>query len=569
MSYNTKDDLLEKSTQKLLSYLGTLMNYKTKIFMKVGEKAGEFKIRRDEFEASNAEYLKNLPTKLNSLSKEQRIQAILDLEQKEGIGELPRNPNYKNLLETEKEVGNILVGVNADGKRKALNFVENTSEDRKDYINSLIGAQATATAPAPETATAPAPETAIQQQANSSVGADPNTIIDAPPRRGRPPKKLSKTQIKEVADDLIILGYKNRLHELEKIEPEKVTEKDLEDMKQLEIILSYRMYKKTVDVKNPLKGEEYLTRIKKLVGKKEGTMVNPTDPLIAVAQQSNDAMKDQPPPRQIATIQAQPTAEEQKEEQEVKMPPAQPQQQQAQQQMPKSPKSPKIQPKISNILGGAKQPAPAVVANVPATTISGDKSIGNVREIGLAPFDELAKRDEVIPPESQRQKSLAVFANMKWIPPGGNNNSVLANLSPFQKIDDIEYNLRYGKTFKINAKRQVQDYHKPAMLKRCASLFTQPQFIPNDKVMALMQPSTPIGFAESNDRQVRNVLVNEKEFDKMLPKYSDRPKKYNPLSASHGLESYYPNEMIMKPINDTLQNSSVIIHPDTNQLFYT
>jgi len=287
---------------------------------------------------------------------------------------------------------------------------------------------------------------------------------------------------------------------------------------------------------------------------------------------ADKAMKDQPPPRQIAPIQAQPTAEEQKQEYDVKLAPAQPQQQ-AQQQMPQSPQSPKLPPKISNILGGAKQPAPAqpqaVVANASATNGSGDKSIGNVREIGLAPFDQLAKADEVIPPESQRQKSLAVFANMKWIPPGGNNNSVLANLSPFQKIDDIEYNLRYGKTFKINAKRQVQDYHKPAMLKRCASLFTQPEFIPNDKVIALMQPSTPIGFAESNDRQVRNVLVNEKEFDKMLPKYSDRPKKYNPLSASHGLESYYPNEMIMKPINDTLQNSSVIIHPDTNQLFYT
>jgi hypothetical protein len=287
-------------------------------------------------------------------------------------------------------------------------------------------------------------------------------------------------------------------------------------------------------------------------------MVNPIDPLIGVAQTANDAMKDQPPPRQIATVQAQPSQEEQKQEYEVKMPP-----QQAQQQMPKSPV------KISSILGGAKQPAgagagaPAVVGNV-----SGDKSIGNVREIGLAPYDELAKRDEVIPPESERQKSLAVFANLKWIPKGGNNNSALADMSPFQKLDDHEYNLRYGKTFKINAIRQVQDYHKPAMLKRCASLLTQPQFIPNDKTIALFQPSTPIGFATSNYNKTRNVLVNEKEFDKLLPKYSDRPKKPNSLSASHGLESYYQNEMIMKPINDTLQNSSVIIHPDTSSLYY-
>jgi hypothetical protein len=141
-------------------------------------------------------------------------------------------------------------------------------------------------------------------------------------------------------------------------------------------------------------------------------------------------------------------------------------------------------------------------------------------------------------------------------------------MSPFQKIDDIEYNLRYGKTFKLVAKIPVQEYYKPNMAKRCENLFTKPQYVPNDKVMALMQPSTPIGFAASTDKN-RNVLVNEKEFDKLLPKYSDRPKKHNALSASHGLESYYPNDMIMPPIDDPLQNSSVIIHPDTNQLFYT
>ena len=564
MSYNTKDELLEKSTQKLLSYLGTLMNYKTKIFMKVGEKPGDFKIRRDEFEASNAEYLKNLPTKLNSLSKEQRIQAILDLERKEGIGELPRNPNYKNLLETEKEVGNILVGVNADGKRKALNFVENTSEDRKDYINFLVGAQAQTTATATETATettqTPAPETAIQQQAQSAVGADPNTIIDKPPRRGRPPKNILG---KDIKDNLIILGLKDKLSKLEKIKPEDMTAGDLEDMNELQAALSYRMYKKTENV-NPEKGEEYLSRVKRLVGKK-GVMVNPTDPLIA--QQATDAMKDQPPPRQIASVQAEPSQEEEKQEYDVKIAPAQP----PQQQMPQSPKSPV---KISSILGGKKPSAGApTVADGNLTNANGDRSIGNVREIGIGVYDELAKQDEIIPPQSQRQKSLEQFANMRWIPKGGNNNSVLADLSPFQKIDDLEYNLRYGKTFKINAKIPVRDYYKPAMLKRCQSFFTQPQFTPNDKIITLMQPSTPIGFAHSNDNKTRNVLINEKEFNKkenmdFLPKYTDRPKKSNPFSACNGLESYYPNEMIMPPSKDPLQNSSIVIHPDTNQSYF-
>jgi len=562
MSYNTKEELLEQSTQDLGSYLSTLYVYKTKIFMKPNEKTTDFKKRKDALSASKPKLFEKLD--IGSMTKEEKISAILELERLENVGELPSDVNYKVLLQNEKEIGKIIIGTKVGDKKKALNNIENTPETKKGDVLVLLGFPKEQT-----TETTQAPETAIQQQAQSSVGADPNTIIDKP-LRGRPPKKLSKTQVKDVADDLIILGYKNRLHELEKIEPEKVTEKDLEDMRQLEIILSYRMYKNTVKVKNPLAGEEYLSRIKKLVGKKEGTMVNPTDPLIAVAQQSNDAMKDQPPPRQIATVQAQPTAEEQKEEHEVKMPPAQPQQQ-AQQAQQQAPQSPKLPPKISNILGGSKQPAPAqpqaVVANVPAT-ISGDKSIGDLRQIGLAPYTELAKADEVLPPKTERQKSLERFANFNWKGRGATNNSALADLSPFQRIDDIEYNLRYGKTFKLVAKIPVQEYYKPNMAKRCENLFTKPQYVPNDKVMALMQPSTPIGFAASTDKN-RNVLVNEKEFDKLLPKYSDRPKKHNALSASHGLESYYPNDMIMPPIDDPLQNSSVVIHPDTNQLFYT
>jgi hypothetical protein len=88
-----------------------------------------------------------------------------------------------------------------------------------------------------------------------------------------------------------------------------------------------------------------------------------------------------------------------------------------------------------------------------------------------------------------------------------------------------------------------------------------------------MQPSTPIGFAHSNDNKTRNVLINEKEFNKkenmdFLPKYTDRPKKSNPFSACNGLESYYPNEMIMPPSKDPLQNSSIVIHPDTNQSYF-
>ena len=547
MAYNTKDELMEQSTQELGIYLSTLYVYKTKIFMKSGEKTAQFKKRKDALSAEKPKLFAKLD--VNSMSKEEKISAILELERLENVGELPSNVNYKVLLQNEKEIGKIIIGEKVGDKKKALNNIENTPETKKGDVLVLLGFPKEQT-----TETTQAPETEIQQ-ANSSVGADPNTIIDKP-QRGRPRKNISKTQSKQIIDRMINKGLYEKLEEFEKIKPEELTVEQLSDLEKLQSSIAANMYRKTSKEKFE-KGEDYLLRISNLVGKKEGTMVNPTDPLIAVAQQTNDAMKNQPPPRQIATIQAQPTAEEQKQEYEVKMPPAQPQQQ--------APQSPKLPPKISNILGGSKQPASAVDAT---TTISGDKSIGDVRQIGLAPYTELAKADEILPPKTERQKSLERFANFNWKGRGSTNNSALADLSPFQKIDDIEYNLRYGKTFKLIAKIPVQEYFKPNMAKRCENLFTKPQYVPNDKVMALMQPSTPIGFAASTDKN-RNVLVNEKQFDKMLPKYTDRPKKYNALNASHGLESYYPNDMIMPPIDDPLQNSSVIIHPDTNQIFYT
>jgi hypothetical protein len=201
---------------------------------------------------------------------------------------------------------------------------------------------------------------------------------------------------------------------------------------------------------------------------------------------------------------------------------------------------------------------------------SGDKNIGNVRQIGIGVYDELAKKDDVLPQLTEREKSLQRFANFKWIPNGGNNNSVLADLSPFQKIDDAEYNLRYSKTFKIKAKIPVLP--SKYMAKICDKFFDT-QYIPNSKIMGIAQPSTPIGFADSQSNLVRNVLINEKEFDKpsnmsFLPSYSDKPKRGNPFSACNGLESYFPNKPIMPPVLDPLQKPSVIVHPDTNSLMY-
>ena len=578
--YNTAESVRElvggvkhQRFNNLKAYLGTLKRYKTKLIQRPDESDVQYETRQARTKQEFPELHKALQ---KNLKEQQIIDLILQVERHATVGDFPHDVDFRLMASKQKEIGNRLLGVSPGGGKRnnPKQFIPKMKEEDVSSVLGLLNLQKS-----PQAGSTQAPETAIEQQAQSAVGADPNTIIDKPVSR-----EYTITKKQAISDPIVIKGFAQKLRKLEKLKTkgESVVKEELQMMREYKESLASKVLK---NPKNEKLREEF-ERVTKVIKSKEDedyvpppknkprkegeVVINPSDPMLGVF--ADKAMKDQPPPTQIASVQAEPSQEEQKQEYEVKLAPTQPQQQ-AQQQMPQSPQSPKLPPKISNILGGSKQPAPAqpqaVVANASATNGSGDKSIGNVREIGIGAFDQLAKADEVIPPESQRQKSLAVFANMKWIPKGGNNNSVLADLSPFQKLDDIEYNLRYGRTFKINAKRQVQDYHKPAMLKRCASLFTQPQFTPNTKIITVMQPSTPIGFAESNDNKTRNVLINEKEFDKLLPKYSDRPKKYNALSASHGLESYYPNEMIMPPGKDPLQNSSIVIHPDTGTSYFT
>lgn len=564
--YNTAESVKEmvggvkhQRFNNLKAYLNTLRSYKTKLIQRPDESDVQFETRQARTKQEFPQLHKALE---KNLKEPQIIDLILQVERHATVGDFPHEVDFRLMASKQKEIGNRLLGVSpAGGKRNnPKQFKPKVKQEDVSSVLEMLNLQKAQ-------AQAQAPETSIEQQAQSSVGADPNTIIDKPPLR-----EYTITKQQAIHDPIIVKGFAQKLRKLEKLKAkgESVVREEVQMMKEYKESLASKV------MKNPknAKLQEEFERVSKLIKSKEeidedyvpppknkpnkeGVMVNPTDPVIA--QTANDAMKNQPPPRQISTVQAQPSQEEQKQEYEVKMPPQQPQQ--AQQQMPQSPVE------ISSILASAKQPAGAGAPG------NGDKSIGNFREIGLAPYTELAKADEILPPKTERQKSLDRFANFKWIGKGCNNNSALADLSPFQRIDDHEYNLRYGKTFKLIAKIPVQEYYKPYMAKRCESLFTKPQYVPNDKVMALMQPSTPIGFAASTEKN-RNVLINEKGFDnkdnmEFLPKYNERPKKNNPFSSSHGLESYYPDEMIMPPINDPLQNSSVIIHPDTNQLFYT
>jgi len=573
--YNTAESVREmvggvkhQRFDNLKAYLGTLKRYKTKLIQRPDESDVQYETRQ----AKTKQEFPQLHTALEKNLKEQQIiDLILQVEKHAQVGDFPQDVDFRLMASKQKEIGNRLLGVSPGGGKRnnPKQFIPKIKEEDVSSVLELLNLQKS-----PQAGSTQAPETAIEQQAQSAVGADPNTIIDKPASR-----EYTITKKQAISDPIVIKGFAQKLRKLEKLKTkgESVVKEELQMMREYKESLASKVLKNPKDEKlreefervsqliKSKEDEDYVPPPKNKPRKEGEVVINPTDPVLGVF--ADKTMKDQPPPRQIATVQAQPTTEEQKEEHEVKLAPAQPPQQQ------QAPQSPKLPPKISNILGGAKQP-PAVVADVSSTTaVSGDKSIGNVRDIGLAPYAELAKADEVLPPKSERQKSLERFANFKWIPKGGNNNSALADLSPFQRIDDYEYNLRYGKTFKLIAKIPVQRYYKPYMAKQCENLFTKPEYVPNDKVLAIMQPSTPIGFALSTQKN-RNVLINEEGFDnkdnmEFLPKYTDRPKKNNPFSACHGLESYYPNEMIMPPIDDPLQKSSVIFHPDTSQLFYT
>jgi hypothetical protein len=309
----------------------------------------------------------------------------------------------------------------------------------------------------------------------------------------------------------------------------------------------------------------------------------------ALSQLASDALDSQPAERQIAPVNPKPEIyegqegrvifqEEEKQEYEVKSAPVRraPSFLEGSEQQPKSTVLPKS---LSQLIGKIKTKVGENVEEVVSTSTDvtqaqRDSRIGNVRDIGIAPYDALAKAENVIPSMSEREKSLQRFCNLKWIPKGGNNNSRLADLSPFQKIEDHEYDMRYGRTFKMKCKIPVQDYYKPYMYEQCKKYFTN-GFEPAFRNEGIMQPTTVIGFAESDTKKdmIRNVLINEKEFDntkntEFLPKYEDRPKAGSPFTACNGLESYYPNKPIMPAIRDPLQKPSISIHPDTGKMFY-
>jgi len=187
----------------------------------------------------------------------------------------------------------------------------------------------------------------------------------------------------------------------------------------------------------------------------------------------------------------------------------------------------------------------------------GDENIGNVRAIGIAPMTAPAREEEVIPPPSERAKSLRRFANFRWV--YSNQNSDLGYDSPFQAIEDQEnrrkFNYCYLPTNKLPKEETQEDLNK------VRSFNTYP-LVPSQSLSGIMQPASEFSFKNSTNPNARKITIDEKQFaDKKL--YNFEPtqvnlKPTNPFSSFYGMESL---DQIKRNPNiqaNTLEFSSVM-----------
>ena len=565
MSYHTEKDFKPYSVNDLKSYLKTLKGYKSKLIKKDTESALEFEKRRQAIIGEHNDYYQTSKSK----KKKEIIDEILAFEKKQPVGDF-ENYDYELLLKNEKTIGDYVWGKTARGDR-ITEFTHTIPADQLMVIKNLMeegikvglqkeqeSAAAAASVEVEKPEEVEEVEEASEQEeepiqigkqeeeqpvvvqqpvVQQPVGADPNTIID-------PVVMTSKVE-----------GFEKKFEEFKKGKIKK--EEHITNLKEYMDILKPHLYKK----EHVAVSEEY-----EKVGKELQELENDVQGMVVMGQRqttgSMQVVNPEPEVKKITTRRVPEEVLEQKQEYKTTS-------------LPASSSAPKTAYDVLTS-GSTKYKVEETVSFEDIPYGQNDKSIGDVRKIGIGVYDELAKKDDILPSLSQREKSLKRFADFKWITQGGNNNSVLADMSPFQKIDDMEYKLRYGQTFKIKAKIPFDIKKRPDLVKRCETKFMmKPDFVPVSKIMTVEQPSTPIGFAETAEAAslVRNVLINEKGFDnsknmEFIPKYEDRPKPSNPFSICTGLQSYYPNEMIKIPDNDPLQHPSIIIHPDSNQIMY-
>jgi len=568
MSVHTEEQLetLLASTKgrqqlnKLKSFYKTLRAYQSVLVKGEKEELAQFERRKFE-QKQKPEYQEYIEKESKKITRTELIEKIRLMENKDKhIGDLPRLDNYDLLFEKEELVGDLLWSANEGKRQNNINY-ELDVPQLQSINNALqegikIGGQPTSAAAAASVEKPEEVEEASEQEeepiqigkqeeqpvvqqpvVQQSIGADPNTIID-------PVVMISKVE-----------GFEKKFEEFKKGKIKK--EEHITNLKEYMDILKPHLYKK----EHIAVSEEY-----EKVGKELQDLENDVQGMVLMGQRqttgSMQVVNPEPEVKKITTRRVPEEVLEQKQEYKSTS-------------LPASSSAPKTAYDVLTS-GSTKHKVEEAVSFEDIPYGQNDKSIGDVRKIGIGVYDELAKKDDILPSLSQREKSLKRFADFKWITQGGNNNSVLADMSPFQKIDDMEYKLRYGQTFKIKAKIPFDITKRPDLVKKCETKFMmKPDYVPVSKIMTVEQPSTPIGFAETAEAAslVRNVLINEKGFDnsknmEFIPKYEDRPKPSNPFSICTGLQSYYPNEMIEIPVNDPLQKPSIIIHPDTNSIMY-
>ena len=191
-------------------------------------------------------------------------------------------------------------------------------------------------------------------------------------------------------------------------------------------------------------------------------------------------------------------------------------------------------------------------------TLSGDQDIGNVRAIGfIAPMEAAAREKEVIPPPSERAKSLRRFVNFRWV--YSTQNSSLGYDSPFQKIEDQEnrrkFNQCYLPTNKLPKPETQEDLDK-------AKSFNTYQLVPQQSLVGMMQPASELSFKTSTNPNARKITIDEKQFaDTKL--YNFEPtqvniKPTNPFSAMYGMEAIDQIKRNPNNVKNTLEFSSVM-----------
>jgi hypothetical protein len=191
-------------------------------------------------------------------------------------------------------------------------------------------------------------------------------------------------------------------------------------------------------------------------------------------------------------------------------------------------------------------------------TLSGDQDIGNVRAIGfIAPSQAAAREEEVIPPPSERAKSLRRFVNFRWV--YSTQNSSLGYDSPFQKIEDQEnrrkFNYCYLPTNKLPKPETQEDLDK-------AKSFNTYPLVPQQSLVGMMQPASELSFKTSTNPNARKITIDEKQFaDTKL--YNFEPtqvniKPTNPFSSMYGMEAIDQIKRNPNNVKNTLEFSSVM-----------